>query len=210
MTSAERFWDRAAERYARRPVKNVAAYEKTLERTRAHLSPGDEVLELGCGTGTTALKLAGSVKRLTASDISAAMIGIAKRKAREDSAANVDFVKATLFDGGLAGREFDAVLAFNFLHLLEDPAAGLRRVRELLKPGGVFISKTVCLGEMSRVWRPVIYLMRKVGLAPDVRFLSIPEVESLIAGEGFRIVETGTYPASPPARFVVARRIDAA
>ncbi|MEQ9811291.1 MAG: class I SAM-dependent methyltransferase, partial [Azospirillaceae bacterium] len=60
MVSAERFWDRAAPKYSRQPVKNVAAWDVTLERTRRHMSPTDHVLEVGCGTGSSALRLAGA------------------------------------------------------------------------------------------------------------------------------------------------------
>jgi ubiquinone/menaquinone biosynthesis C-methylase UbiE len=54
---------------------------KTLDCTRKHLSASDNVLEVGCGTGTTALLLAPSVKQITASDISSRTIEIAREKA---------------------------------------------------------------------------------------------------------------------------------
>ena len=62
------FWDKIAERYAARPIDNPDAYEATLERVRHWLHPDWHVLELGCGTGTTALKLAGSAAQITATD----------------------------------------------------------------------------------------------------------------------------------------------
>ncbi|WP_342070622.1 hypothetical protein [Yoonia algicola] len=51
------FWNRVARRYAATPMRNQAAYEATLERISAHLKPTDPVLELGCGTQSTALRL---------------------------------------------------------------------------------------------------------------------------------------------------------
>lgn len=208
MRTAENFWDRAAEKYAKSPIKNMEAYNRTMERTRFHLSKGDSVLEAGCGTGSTALLLADSVKRIMASDISANMIDIAKGKAKAQQVENVSFVKATLFDDSLAEGSFDAILTFNFLHLLEDAPGAVRRIRALLKPEGLFISKTVCLAEQSRLWRVVIYVMQKLGFAPYVRFLRIHELEELIVKEGFRIVETGDYPVSPAGRFVVVRKTE--
>ena len=101
MQTAETFWDKNAEKYSRSPVKNVPAYERTLERTRSYLSADDEVLELGCGTGSTALLLADAVKHITGSDISANMIGIARAKAQDKKTANVTFVQATVTDGKL-------------------------------------------------------------------------------------------------------------
>ena len=73
------------------------------------------------------------------------MIDIAKGKANDQKVENADFVRATPFDDVVEEESCDAVLAFNFLHLLEDTPAGIRRIRDLLKPDGVFISKTVCL-----------------------------------------------------------------
>ena len=98
------------------------------------------------------------------------------------------------------------MLAFSFLHLQEDIPAAIRRVKELLKPGGVFISKTVCLGERSRFWPALIYVMQKLGQAPYVRMVKIDELNGMLADAGFEIVETGLYPASAPAHFVVARK----
>ena len=60
MQQAETFWDGAAENYAKSPIRDVEAYNYTLERTRTYLSPTDKVLEVGCGTGSTALLLAGA------------------------------------------------------------------------------------------------------------------------------------------------------
>jgi ubiquinone/menaquinone biosynthesis C-methylase UbiE len=70
MADPARFWDRRADGYSKRPIKDMESYEKTLDCTRKHLSASDEVLEVGCGTGTTALRLAPVVKQITATDIS--------------------------------------------------------------------------------------------------------------------------------------------
>ena len=207
MTSTENFWDKVAEKYSRQPIKDMDAYNQTLERVRHHLSAEDEVLEIGCGTGSTALLLADGVKRITASDISSNMIDIAKEKGRNQQVENVDFVQATPFDAVLENKSYDVVLAFNLLHLFEDAPAAVRRVGALLKPGGLFISKTPCLAERSSMLALMVPIMRVFGKAPScVKFLSVPEVEACIANENFEIIETGSYPAAPASRFVVARK----
>lgn len=203
------FWDRAAERYARRPVQDEAAYAYTLERTRAHLAPDGRVLELGCGTGTSALKLADATGHIVASDLSAEMIRIARDKAAAQGVTNVTFVQtdaAAPPDG-----EYDAVLAFNLLHLLPDPEAALVGMAERVKPGGYFISKTVCLDEPGmrlkyRLLLLAVPLFRALGKAPDFHRFDIAGLERMITGAGFDIIETGNHPASPPSRFVVARK----
>ncbi len=204
MRSSEDFWDSNAKKYAKSPIKNMAAYEKTLERVRTYLSESDNVLEVGCGTGSTALLLAGNVKQITGVDISSNMVGIAKGKARDQQVDNVSFVHGTVFDGTLQAGSFDVVMAFSFLHLQEDMQGTIRRIRELLKPGGLFISKTVCLREKTRLLGVLIYLMQKVGYAPFVETLSYADIDDAIAKQGFEIIETGIYP--PPARFVVAKK----
>lgn len=208
MQNAQKFWDGTAEKYAAKPIKNMPAYEQTLDRTRHYLSMDDTVLEVGCGTGTTALILSKDVKHVTASDISAKMIEIGKGKAADQDVGNVDFVQATLKDEALGPGPYDAVLAFNILHLLEDLPGSVARANSLLKPGGMFISKTVCLGEQSSFWRVAIFVMQKLGLAPYVNFVTFAELEQTVEDAGFKIVETGEYPATPPKnRFIVARKL---
>lgn len=205
MRDPAEFWNKRADGYAKKAIQDTGSYQETLERTRAHLSPSNRVLEIGCGTGTTALLLAPSVDRITATDLSSRMIEIARGKAGSQGVENVDFRSGTLFDDDLEKESFDAVLAFNLLHLLEDLPGALRRIRELLKPGGAFVSKTVCLAEQSRLWGLLLAVMRPLGLAPPVRCLEVAELEGDIIGAGFEIVETGFYPPSPPSRFIVAR-----
>lgn len=206
MAAAARFWDKHADGYSKKPVKDRESYDKTLDCTRKHLSAGDEVLEVGCGTGTTALLLAPSVKQITASDISSRMIEIAKQKAVARAVENVRFEQASLVDEELEKAAFDVVMAFNFLHLLEDIPGAVRRLNRLLKPGGLFISKTVCLAEQSRLWSLLLAVMKRLGFAPYVHCLKVAELEGIIASADFEIIETGSYPASPPSRYIVARK----
>lgn len=207
MQEPKTFWDKTAKKYAKSPIKNIEAYNQTMERTKAHLSKDTSVLEVGCGTGSTALLLADSAKHITASDISSAMIEIAQAKAAEQQVSNVTFVEAGLPDERLNTATYDVVLAFNLLHLLEDLPAGLQQVRTLLKPGGLFISKSVCLSEKTSLLRVLVYVMRLVGLAPPVSFLTFRKLETQIADAGFDIVEAGLFPGGAMSRFVVARKI---
>ena len=54
MRDSARFWDKLADKYSEKPVKDMENYNKTLDCTRKHLFASDSVLEVGCGTGTTA------------------------------------------------------------------------------------------------------------------------------------------------------------
>lgn len=203
-----RFWDRAARKYAASPISDMAGYERTLEHTRRYLKPADAVLELGCGTGTSALKLAPAVARLVASDISQEMIAIAREKAEQEGCANAEFVVATPEAAPWPDASFDAVLAFNLLHLLPERAAALASVKRLLKPGGVFISKTACLSEMNPLLRLVVPVMQAIGRAPYVGFFNAEALEREIEAAGFEIVERARHGSGrKDARaFIVARK----
>jgi len=218
MQNAATFWDNVARKYAKSPIADMDAYTYTLERTRSYLSPDDTILEVGCGTGSTALLLAGDVGHITASDLSANMIKVGSDKAKEQGIPNVKFVKAELFDSaidndspdGSPDGSYDAILAFNLIHLLPDTPAAIRRINGLLKPGGTFISKTVCQPGAGaslkfRLIKMILPLMQWLGKAPYVRFMEIAELEHIISSEGFKIIETGNYP--PPSRYIVARKV---
>ncbi|NBN63050.1 methyltransferase domain-containing protein [Microvirga tunisiensis] len=210
MHSDAAFWDRIAAKYARDPIKDVPAYEHTLERTRSFLTSHASVLEVGCGTGATALRLADAAGRIVGTDISAAMIDIARaRLDAPDTPRNVSFSVAAMTDEALPHGPFDVVTAFNSLHLVRDLDAALAAIARRLRPGGLFISKTVCLRDSPlRFLKPVFGLLKPTGRIPHVLFLSQPELQERIRASGFRILEVGNFPKKPPRHFVVARRLD--
>jgi 2-polyprenyl-3-methyl-5-hydroxy-6-metoxy-1,4-benzoquinol methylase len=201
-----KFWNRLADRYAKKPVADEAAYAATLERVRAHLRPEDAVLELGCGTGTTALALAGSARTILATDYSERMIAIATAKARASGVGRVEFRTTTVEDAALERSSFDVVMAMNLLHLVEDLGAFLQRAHELIRPGGLFVSKTPCVGEQGLLLRVVIPVMRALGFAPYVNFVTEASLTADIGEAGFDVVETGMYPEKSRSFFVVAQK----
>lgn len=184
-----RFWDKLARRYARSRIADQAGYERTLAATRRHLKPGDSVLEFGCGTGTTAVALAPSVSRFVGSDISGEMITIAREKAAAQGLSNVMFEQAAMTDAPWGDASFDAVLGFNVLHLIPDRAPVLATVRRVLKPGGLFITKTPCLAELNVMFRPLVAVMQWTGQAPSVVFFNTAQLEREIEAAGFTIIE---------------------
>ncbi|WIY27172.1 class I SAM-dependent methyltransferase [Parasedimentitalea psychrophila] len=209
MQQTTKFWDGIAEKYAKRPISDMAAYEYTLGRTRSYLGPEDQVLELGCGTGSTALSLADAVAQYTASDISGSMIAVGRGKAEAQNADTLNFVQAGVSE--VPTGRYDAVLAFNLLHLIEDLDGALSHIHTLLKPGGLLISKSFCRPQGGASWsyrlmRLILPLAQMLGKAPYVAFMSIAELEAAMTRAGFDIIETGNYPANPPNRYLVARR----
>jgi SAM-dependent methyltransferase len=103
-------------------------------------------------------------------------------------------------------RSFDVILAFNILHLLRDLPQVTQRINDLLRPGGLFISSTPCLGGK---WAPLnvfLLLLSKVGLVPYLTPFKPAELEDLVVDGGFQIVEMESLEHTPPNYFIVAEK----
>ena len=197
-----RFWDRIAERYAARPVKDEAAYEAMLADVAGRLRPSDRVLEIGCGTGSTAIRLAPHVSEWVAVDFSAEMLRIAGAK---PVPANLSFVQSDArhaFDGG----PWDAVCAFQVLHLVDDLPVTLAGIHAALKPGGLLIAKTWCLADMGLKLRGLFVVLRSLGLFPPARRLTKEDLRRSLREAGFEIVEERVFGENPHGPYIVARR----
>jgi len=205
MSARNWFWDRMAERYARMPILDQASYDIKLDKTRAYFTPASRVLEFGCGTGSTAIAHARHVAAIQALDTSAKMLEIARQRAERAGAVNVVFTQGTLADVESPDAAWDAVMGMSILHLLPDRAETLARVHALLKPGGVFISSTICLGDASLKLRLLAPVIRWLPVLPDVRALRFADLGWEMEGAGFTI-EEAWRPAPDKAGFLVARK----
>lgn len=187
MVDAAKFWDKNAEGYAKSPVRNEEEYLQKLEIMRGYFNPETELFEFACGTGSTALALAPSVKHVLAIDVSSKMLEIAQGKADAAGITNTSFKQQTIEQFNEEGQTFDVAMAHSILHLLRDPEAAIRKVRRMLKPGGIFVTSTVCLGDRFSLWRVAIPIARFLGKAPYVNILSRKQLESYFIDAGFEI-----------------------
>ncbi len=185
MTKTAEFWNKAAEKYAKSPIRDEETYNEKPEVTRRYFSEESRVFEFGCGTGTTAIKHAPYVASIVATDISSKMIEIAKGKAAAESIDNIEFRCETLEECSEPDGSFDAIMAHNILHLLEDPAAAIATAYRLLKPGGVLVTSTACIGDALPHWRVLLFLAKLIGKAPFVNVLKRETLESYFANVGF-------------------------
>jgi len=142
MLTAAKFWDRAAKKYIARPIKDLPTYQKKLQLTAGYLAPTANVLEVGCGSGATAIYHAPQVQQILATDISPVMLQHGRDSARQAGIANIEFRLAAIEQLSADTARFDAVLALNVLHLVDDVAAALTRIYTLLAENGVFVSST--------------------------------------------------------------------
>lgn len=209
-TAGVRFWDRMARRYAASAIADSAGYERTLARVSTLLGPEHAVLEIGCGTGASALRLAPRCGRLLATDASPGMIAMARQRWRAQPSAQLSFAVA---DAEAALQEkagtYHRVLAFNVLHLVDDLDAVLSAAAHALAPGGLFISKTPCVREMNPLTpRIALPLARLLGAAPPVHAFDEPHLLSRMRANGLEpvIVERHGTRRKDFRAFIVARK----
>ena len=207
MTKSDKFWDKTAERYAKSPISDEETYQNKLAETQSFLGPGMRIAEFGCGTGTTAIQHAPHVQHIDAIDISENMLEIGRGKARAAGVDNITFTLGTLIEFNAEDASMDAVLGLNVIHLLPDRQAVFAEVARILKPGGVFVSSTACLGHsLLRFIKLVAPLGKMMGLMPDVYIMTEAELANEITRAGFKIERQWHHGKGGIAVFMIARK----
>lgn len=207
MNKSEKFWDRSAKEYENKKINWEKIYNKAVENTKKHLNSSDVVLDYACGAGVITAQIADYVKEIHAIDISSKMIDVAQRIADERKIENINFLKTTIFDDRYKEESFDVITAFNILHLLEDSNEVIQRINELLKPGGLFISETACMGEKKSLLGTFLSLLGKLRIVPYLNPLKFSELEDLLTEGNFQIIETEDLQQKQTNYFIVAKKL---
>jgi SAM-dependent methyltransferase len=132
-------------------VEHEADYDRQLEVCgravidAAGLDGQAQVLDVGCGTGTTAIAAARHARRVVGVDLSPVMIERARTRAAGH--VNVDFAVADAQTAGFEGR-FDVIISRFGLMFFADPRAALANLRRALVPGGRLAA--VCWQRLDR------------------------------------------------------------
>ena len=205
MDREAKFWNKLADRYSRRPIADEAAYERKLEITRQYLQPDMDVLEIGCGTGTTAIAHAPYVRHILATDLAKRMTEIGRDKATAAGIDNVTFAASSVAALDVPDASLDVVMAHNVLHLLDDREEAIAEVHQMLKPGGVFVSSTACVGDMMLPLRLIVPVGRFLRLFPLVKVFSVAELKGSFENAGFEI-DYEWQPKKNAAVFIVCRK----
>jgi len=95
---------------------------------------GQRILDLGCGPGNTALKLAQRPCHLTGLDISLEFVKHARQQVQPYQEAN--WIQSDAEHLPLANESFDVVVSMGTLHHLPSPEKAVHEIVRLLKPGG--------------------------------------------------------------------------
>ncbi|RKR02862.1 class I SAM-dependent methyltransferase [Maricaulis maris] len=205
MTQAHRWWDKIAEKYSTQPIADIPGWEHKLDRIRSHLTPDTRMLEFGCGTGGNARRLAPHAGSILATDLSGEMLRIAKARGDEEGLTNISYERGDFLELDLPAGQFDMVLGMSILHLLDDRHAAMAKARQLLKPGGLFITSTACLLDGFWFMVPILPIGRMLGAFPPVKAFGAKTLKREIADAGFEIeYEWRAKPSA--ALFIVARK----
>ena len=106
---------------------------------RLGLEPGDQVLDLPCGSGASALPAAEEVGpdgQVVAVDLAAGLLELAEAKAQAAGLRNIRFVEADMRATGLPDESFDAVVCVFGIFFVPDRQALMRELWRMVRPGG--------------------------------------------------------------------------
>ena len=205
MSESDKFWDRKAEGYAKSPVSDEETYQRELSETQSFFTPDMQVLEFGCGTGSTAILHTPYVKHIHATDISPKMIEIAQGKAAAENIENVTFECASIDTCSVPYQSLDAVMGHNILHLVANKEEVIAKVHKILKPGGTFVTSTACIGDTMKFFKIIVPVGRFFRLIPLVKVFTTEELVGSLTGAGFTIDHQWS-PGKGNAVFIVAKK----
>jgi SAM-dependent methyltransferase len=135
----ERWWRPALGRVAKGVFGPGMGEERRIARLLLALSPGDGVLDVGCGTGNFTRDFAKSVGPdglVVGLDVSQTMLARAVRDTADAGYEQVAYVRGDAADTPFLNASFDAVCCFAALNLFADPYAALDSFTRVLTPGG--------------------------------------------------------------------------
>ena len=135
------FWDRVSGVYDLfGKIYNGKVNQEMCRVVAKELGTDDCVLECACGTGLITAAVAGKCSKLVATDCSEGMLKQTRKKC--GSYSNVEIRTADILNLPFPDESFDAVIAANVIHLLDDPYKALSELDRICRPGGKLIIPT--------------------------------------------------------------------
>ncbi len=186
----KKFWDTLSPEYDRFIQKWWKIYASTLlDKVSDDVSKGSIVLEVACGTGLVALKIAEKTSRVYGVDISQPMINEAKLKVEKKEINNVEFSAEDAYALPFDKDMFDTVICNNALHNMVNPQKALSEMKRVLKPGGRLIATIVGIGESRKFKLAMVIYHLFGGKLPIFHKLSLDDSANMINATGFSVVK---------------------
>jgi SAM-dependent methyltransferase len=184
------FWTVRADRFD----QGVARYQPKL-LAAAKIQPTDNVLDIGCGSGTTTRALAHAASRGTALgvDLSSRMLRLARERAAAEQLTNVTFEQGDAQIHAFADDQFDVAVSRNGTMFFGDPVAAFRNIARAIRPGGRLVLlawQALADNDWIRTVRTILAAGRDLPMpppgAPSPFSLADPaRVRSLLTTAGF-------------------------
>lgn len=169
------------------PAKPTAVRLRNALAALKNLPPGSKVLELGAGAGQFIRAVKKQRPDLVCEGTDISETAIAQAKGAQDGVLYSVCKNESL---PYKDAEFDAVLVFDVLEHVENPAAVLLQAARVLKSGGILYAFVPCEGDATSFWN----LLNKIGLKKDltkrfaghIQYFSRKNLLALIGGSGFK------------------------
>jgi 2-polyprenyl-6-hydroxyphenyl methylase/3-demethylubiquinone-9 3-methyltransferase len=185
---AERWWDTEGDF---RPLHDINPARLEYIAERAPL-PGARALDVGCGGGILAEAMAAQSAKVTAIDMAAAPLSVAKLHLRE-SGLEVEYLKSTAEDHAeLRAGAYDVVTCLEMLEHVPDPGQVVAACFRLVRPGGQVFFSTI--NRNPKAWAMAIvgaeYLLRLLprGTHEYAKLIRPSELAGWIRAAGLELI----------------------
>ncbi len=175
----ERAYDQDYAGFRADPAFAARIRREVAETLAVRRPPPARVLDVGCGGGEFLKAASEAGYRATGIDVSVAAVAACRSRGLDARAG--DFLRVDL------GERFDLVTMWDVVEHLREPAAFVRRARELLSPGGWLLAKVPAFGALSF---PPIFAYNRLaqivlGAPAHVQYFTRASLAALVGGAGF-------------------------
>ncbi len=179
---------------------------KSVQHTLKYLEPYQEVLNIGYNAYKNKSKIIEHVKGFDELNHAEFETNYNEHKTQKRAIETSSFDATTLSEQPFEDQMFDVVTAFHVLQSIDDIEAAIHHINTLLKPGGLMIVSTTCLGEQRSFRESILAISDRTDMGQKTKVFSIAELENWVTGGNFEIVETRILSQANNDYFLVAQK----
>ena len=183
-------------------VINGKVFRGIADEIGKYINADDDVLECACGTGLLSLPVAERCHTLVATDSSIGMLNAARKKLAGFD--NVKLRRMDIMDIPYRAELFDAVIAANVIHLLDDPQRAADGLRRVCKKGGRIIIPTY-IDRSEKTARRLRTVFSAIGI-DFKRSFDCEQYKDFIESLGFDNVSYSLVDGRMPCVFAIVTR----